>query len=99
MCSRDYRLSKREIELLVEDFFGIPIALGSIANLEQAASEAIATPVEEAAKAFHKQPVVHADETGWYERSRRAWLWDAVSSAKAASEPIVRKGADLSNVS
>ena len=33
VCSGDYRLSKREIELLVEDFFGIPIALGSIANL------------------------------------------------------------------
>jgi hypothetical protein len=30
VCSGDYRLSKREIELPVEDFFGIPIALGSI---------------------------------------------------------------------
>ena len=83
VCSGDYRLSKREIELLVEDFFGIPIALGSIANLEQAASEAIATPVDEAAKAFLNEPVVHADETGWYERSRRAWLWGAVSSSLA----------------
>ena len=64
VCSGDYCLSKREIELLVEDFFGIPIALGSIANLEHATSEAIATPVEEAVKAFQKQPIVHADETG-----------------------------------
>ena len=89
VCSGDYRLSKREIELLVEDFFGIPIALGSIANLEQAASEAIAAPFEEVKKAVPRQPVVHADETGWYERSRRAWLWGAVASSLAIF--LVRK--------
>lgn len=89
VCSGDYRLSKREIELLVEDIFGIPIALGSIANLEQAASEAIAAPVEEVKKVFREQPVVHADETGWYERSKRAWLWGAVASTLAIF--LVRK--------
>lgn len=89
VCSGDYRLSKREIELLVEDFFGIPISLGSIANLEQAASEAIASPVEEVKNAFPSQPVVHADETGWYERSKRAWLWVAVASSLAIF--LVRK--------
>lgn len=83
VCSGDYRLSKREIELLVEDFFGIPLALGSIANLEQATSEALAAPVEEVAKAIQVQPVVHADETGWYERSGRAWLWGAVAASLA----------------
>jgi transposase len=89
VCSGDYRLSKREIELRVEDFFGIPIALGSIANLEQAASEAMAAPVEEVKKVFPNQPVVHADETGWYERSQRAWLWVAVASSLAIF--LVRK--------
>jgi transposase len=89
VCSGDYRLSKREIELLVEDVFGVPIALGSIANLEQAASEAIAAPVEEVKKAFPSQPVVHADETGWDERSRRAWLWCAAASLLAIF--LVRK--------
>lgn len=77
LCSGDCRLAKREIEQLVEGFFGIPIALGSIVNLEQATSEDIALPVEEVAQAIQKEPVVHADETGWYERSRRAWLWGA----------------------
>jgi hypothetical protein len=42
-------------------YLGVPIALGSIANLEQATSEAIATKVEEIARAFPAQPVVHAD--------------------------------------
>jgi transposase len=76
-------MSKREIEQMVEDFFGVPISLGSVANLEQATSEAIAAPVAEVAKAIQKEPVVHADETGWYERSRRAWLWGAIGSTMA----------------
>lgn len=83
LCSGDYRMSKREIERLVEDFFGVPIALGSIANIEQDVSECIAAPVEQVARAIGQQPVVHADETGWYERSRRAWLWGAIAGSMA----------------
>lgn len=80
VCSGAYRMSKRGIEDLVEDFFGVPISLGSIANLEQATSEAIRAPVEEVARAIREEPVVHADETGWYERSKRAWLWAAITA-------------------
>jgi transposase len=80
VCSGAYRMSKRQIEELVEDFFGVPISLGSIANLEQATSEAVAAPVEEVARAIREEPVVHADETGWFERSKRAWLWVAVTA-------------------
>lgn len=83
LCSGDYGMSKRQIERLVEDFFGTPIALGSIANLEQEISESIAAPVEQVAQAIGQQPVVHADETGWYERSRRAWLWGALAGSMA----------------
>src|SRR5271170_5352904 len=83
VCSGAYRMSKRGIEELVEDFFDVPIALGSIANLEQATSEAVAAPVAEVARVIREQPVVHADETGWFERSKRAWLWVAVSAHMA----------------
>jgi transposase len=80
VCSGAYRMSKRAIEEMTEDFFSVPISLGSVANLEQGTSEALEAPVEEVAAAIRKEPVVHADETGWYERSRRAWLWIAVST-------------------
>jgi transposase len=83
VCSGAYRMSKRGIEELVEDFFDVPISLGSITNLEQATSEAIAAPVEEVARVIREEPVVHADETGWYERSKRAWLWVAVAAHMA----------------
>jgi len=83
LSSGDYQLSKRKIENMLEDFFGVEIALGTVANLEQATSEAIAAPVEEVAQAIQKEPIVHADETGWYERSKRAWLWAAVTASLA----------------
>ena len=95
LCSGDYRMSKREIERLVEDFFGIPIALGSISNLEQSTSEAIAAPVEQVATAIAREPIVHADETGWYERSQRAWLWGAVGGLMALFLIRAHRGAKV----
>jgi transposase len=83
MCSGAYRLSKRSTQQLMHDFFGVDVSLGTIANLEQATSEVLAEPVREVAQAIQQQPVVHADETGWYERSRRAWLWMAATAQMA----------------
>jgi transposase len=80
VCSGAYRMSKRQIEELIENFFGVAVSLGSIANLEQATSEAVAAPVDEVARTIREQPVVHADETGWFECSKRAWLWVAVTA-------------------
>jgi transposase len=95
VCSGAYRMSKRQIEELIEDFFGVPISLGSIANLEQATSEAIAAPVEEVACAIREEPVVHADETGWFEGSKRAWLWVAVTTHLALFVVRARRGAQV----
>ena len=95
VCSGAYRMSKRSIEELVEDFWGIPIALGTISNLEQATSEAIAQPVQEVAQALSKEPVVHMDETGWYERGKRAWLWAAATAHMAVFAIRFSRGAKV----
>ena len=78
VCSGAYRLSKRSIKELMHDFFGVQVSLGTISKLERATSEALRQPYEQVARAIGNQPVVHADETGWYERSKRAWLWTAL---------------------
>jgi transposase len=95
VCSGAYRMSKRQIEELMEDFFGVPLSLGSIANLEQATSEAVAGPVDEVARAIREEPVVHADETGWFERSQRAWLWVAVTAHLALFVLHARRSAKV----
>jgi len=83
VLSGAYRLSKRAIDELVEDAFGVPLALGSVCSLEQATSEVLAAPVEEIAQAMAQEPIVHMDETGWFEQSKRAWLWIVVSARMA----------------
>jgi transposase len=79
VLSGAYRLSKRNIQLLLADCFGVELALGSISALESATSEALREPVAGAHGFVQQQPVAHVDETGWREANRRAWLWTAVT--------------------
>lgn len=73
------RLGKRTIASALADLFGVEIGLGSVSACEQRVSDALAAPVSEAHAAIQDQPVLHADETGWRQGRRRAWLWVAVS--------------------
>lgn len=90
VCAGSYHMSKRMIEELVSDFFAVDISLGSVSNLEQDSSEALAGPAQEAADFVKRQPVVHADETGWTEAKSKAWLWLAVAGNVAVF--LIRKG-------
>lgn len=83
VCSGQYHMSKRMIEEMMSDFFDAKLCLGSVVNLQQDTNEALAAPVAEAAEYVKKQPVKHADETGWTEAKRRAWLWVVVTSSVA----------------
>jgi transposase len=80
LLSGRYRLSKRDTEEVMDDFFQADVSTGSVCALEQRTSEAIGEPVEEAREYVKGQPVVHMDETGWREANQKAWLWVAATS-------------------
>lgn len=73
-------VSKRGIEEIVETLFGVPVALGTIANLEQQTSVALQPAHQEARRAVAEAPVKHVDETGWKEAGKKRWLWVAAST-------------------
>jgi transposase len=81
------RLTKRPIQVVMEDLFGIPISLGSIVTQQQALSEAVAPAVAEAKAYAQEQSRGNADETGWKEGPKedgeqgrkKAWLWVLVT--------------------
>lgn len=81
------RLTKRPIEEVVNDLFGVSVSLGAIVAQQQTVSEAVAPAVEEARDYVQKQSIVNADETGWKEGlkgggekgRKKAWLWVAVT--------------------
>ena len=86
LLSGEYRLSKRKVEQAAEDLFDVPISLGSVVRLQQATSEVLREPVQEARDFVQKAGgAKHLDETGWKQgRGRKkAWLWVALSGSVA----------------
>ena len=80
LCTGAYRLSKRTTHQVMDEVFSVPMSVGTISLLEQATTEALAAPREEAHTYVHEQEVAHLDETSWRQGGKRAWLWVAVTS-------------------
>jgi transposase len=76
-------LSKRKIEETAETVLGVPIALGTVSNLEQEMSDALASAHAEARQAIQDAPAKNVDETGWKKAAERWWLWGAASDVVA----------------
>ncbi len=75
-----YRISNRELVALMEMVWLLPISVGSVAQLQQVASAALAPAQAEVQAAISEAEQVNADETSWREGRRKPWLWVAVSS-------------------
>jgi transposase len=79
-----HHVSKRGLEEITRDVFGVPMALGTVSALEQQMSEALAPAHEQALEAVRDAPVKHVDETGWKQAGARRWLWVAATQTVAA---------------
>jgi len=75
--------SKRGIEEFVETVCGVPIALGTISNLEQEMSAALTDAHAEAQQAIQQADTKHVDETGWKQAGKKCWLWGAATTLVA----------------
>jgi DNA-binding transcriptional MerR regulator len=81
------RQSHRQTQGLLREVFGIEISRGTINNIRQEVSEAVAAASEEAKEYVKQQPVVNSDETGFSQQNRdgnnptekKAWLWVLVT--------------------
>jgi transposase len=76
-------LSKRNTEELAANLFGAPIALGTVTNLEQEVSTAVAAAHHEALAAVRQADVKFADETSWKLWGKLCWLWAAATTSVA----------------
>lgn len=86
-------LSKRNIEEWAADVLGAPIALGTVANLEQEVSAALESAHQEALQAVQQADVKFADETGWKLWGKLCWLWGAATANVAAFVIHAQRGA------
>lgn len=76
-----YHVSRRATAGALSELFGVELSLGSVSACEQMVSAALARPVEEAHAHVLEQKVIHADETGWRQQRKRAWLWVAATAS------------------
>ena len=79
-----HHVSKRGLEEITNDVFGVSMSLGTVSALEQQMSEALAHAHEHALEAVRDAPVKHVDETGWKQAGARRWLWVAATQTVAA---------------
>src|SRR3954467_1051548 len=75
-----YRLSKRQVQQMVGDLFGLSIATGMVSKLERQSATVLEAPSNELALDVHDAPAVSIDDTSWREDRRKAQLWVCVTA-------------------
>ena len=85
--------SKRGLAAVVEDLFGLPISLGTVAALQQQTSQALQPAHQEIARVVQQAEVKHVDETGWKQAGQKRWLWVAVTATAALFVVHLRRSA------
>jgi transposase len=73
------RQSKRLVKAMMKDLCGLDMCIGSVSACENAVSEAVAQPVEQARQYAQDSAVLYADETSWWQKHIKSWLWVAVA--------------------
>jgi transposase len=68
----------RQTHDVLTKLFHVPMSTGMVCKSENRVSEALAPPHEEAKQYAKDYDRPHADETGWRQDKKRAWLWLAV---------------------
>ena len=74
-----YRLSTRELTLLLDDLWHIPVSLGSVPALYQTVSTALAPVYNAVQMTVQAQAVANVDETPWRENRQQRYLWVAAT--------------------
>jgi len=87
-----HRASSRGLEEIAEDVFGVPVALGTVANLRAELSAALAGAHAEAVQVVRAAPVKNVDETSWKLAGKLCWLWVAATGTVAAFLIHARRG-------
>jgi transposase len=89
-----HHLSKRGVQEVVAGLFGLPVGLGTVTQVEQEMSHALAPAHAAAQQVVQAAPVKHVDETGWKLAGQLCWLWTAATATVACFVIHARRGWD-----
>ncbi len=74
---------RRDAKDLMEEYFGIKFSLGLTSSITNVVGASLEEGWKAARDAIHVSPIVHGDETSWFENHKLKWLWHA-SAPEAA---------------
>lgn len=75
----EMRQSMRQTSAVMTNVLHVPMSPGMVAKTQDQVSRALEAPVNEALAYAQGHDRAHADETGWRQDKKRAWLWVAVT--------------------
>lgn len=87
------RLSKRQVQRVLQTVFGIQMAVGSVVARQQEISDSLAEAYQTVQEYVHQAPHRHIDETSWREGWQRAWLWSVATPAATLFRVAARRDA------
>ena len=82
LLSGEVGVTKRKIVSLV-GYLNIKISLGSVCNIHHLAGKILESAYETIKAHTLQQSALNADETSWYVKGKRQWLW-VITGAKSA---------------
>ena len=75
LAASDFKLSKRDLQSLVQDVLGAPISVGSIVDQQQTVSRALEASYGAIERTAQQAAVANVDETSWFFKGTLWWLW------------------------
>lgn len=87
-----YHLSRRAVVAVCAEVLGVEVALGSVAGLCRATSEALAEPVAAAEAAIRSAATANADETSWSQAGTPCWLGGVVTATATVFRIAASRG-------
>jgi transposase len=75
-----YRMSKRMVQTFCADVLGVPVCAGQVCASE-AKTAAATEPVVQQLREYVRTQPANVDETGWWQKRQRGWLWTVVTRA------------------
>ena len=79
MLRGELRQSVRQTSDVMTQLMHVPMSTGMVAKTQDQVSSALAAPHAEALAHAQRSDRAHADETGWRQDKKKAWLWASVT--------------------
>lgn len=90
----DLRQSVRQTSEVMTRLLHVPMSTGMVAKTQDQVSRVLKAAHDEALAHAQASDRAHADETGWRERLKKAWLWVAVTPTVIVFLVHARRGKD-----